>query len=70
VLWILISIRIRICLDPHHFGDLDPHPATTSNKNPNPDPRQSDKLDLEPNPDPHQFADDKPKRTGMEYEPI
>jgi hypothetical protein len=29
------------------------------------DPYQSDMLD--PDPDPHQFADDKPKCTGMEY---
>jgi hypothetical protein len=46
-------------MDPHHFGNLDPHP----------DPHQSDKLDPEPiRILPHQFADDKPK--GMEYEAI
>jgi hypothetical protein len=27
-------------------------------------------MDLEPDLDPHKFADDKPKCTGMEYEPI
>jgi hypothetical protein len=43
-------------MDPHHFGNLDPHP--------DPHPHHSDKL----NPDPHQFADDKPK--CMEYKPI
>jgi hypothetical protein len=26
VLWFRIFIRIRICMDPHHFGNLDPHP--------------------------------------------
>jgi hypothetical protein len=53
VLW------IRIRMDPHHFGNLDPHP------DPNPHQikiririrTQSDKLD--PEPDAHQFADDK-----------
>jgi hypothetical protein len=49
-------------LDPH----LDPHP----HQNKNPDPHQSDKLDPEPDPDPQQFANDKPKCTGTEYEPI
>jgi hypothetical protein len=67
VLW--IRIRIRICLDPRHFGHLDPDPhqikiriRSASNKNQDldshPDQHQSDKLD--PEPDPHQFADDKP----------
>jgi hypothetical protein len=52
VLWIRIRIRIRI--DPHHFGKLVPHP----------DPHQIDLLD----PDPHKVSDDKPQ--SMEYEPI
>jgi hypothetical protein len=58
VLW------IRIRKDPHHFGNLDPHP----------DPHQikiriSIKIyKLDPEPDPHQYADVKPK--CMEYEPI
>jgi hypothetical protein len=43
-------------MDPHHFGNIDPHP----------DPHQRDKLD--PEPDPHQFTDVKPK--CMEFEPI
>jgi hypothetical protein len=56
-------------MDPHHFGNLDPHPDThQTNKNQDPDPRRSNKLGLEPDPGPRQFADDKPK--GMEYEPI
>ncbi len=49
--------------DPHHFGNLDPHP----------DPHTHQikfriririkiyKLHQEPDPDPHQFADVKPK---------
>jgi hypothetical protein len=44
------AVCIRIGMDLHHFGNLDPHS----------DPHQSDKLELDP--DPHQFADDKPKR--------
>jgi hypothetical protein len=59
---------IRIRKNPHHFGNLDPHPG--------PHPHQIKiwirikicKLDPEPDPDPHQFADVKPK--CMEYEPI
>jgi hypothetical protein len=41
---------------------MDPHQIERQD----PDPHQSDKLD----PDPHQFANDKPKCTGMQYEPI
>jgi hypothetical protein len=46
VLW----IRIRI--DPHHFGKLDPdpNPHQSGKLNPDPDPHQSEKQD----PDPHQ----------------
>ncbi len=66
---------IRILKDPHHFGNLDPHP----NPHLHPDhPHQRKfriwihikihELDPEPDPDLYQFADDKPK--GMEYEPI
>jgi hypothetical protein len=40
--------------DPHHFGNLDPHPHEIKIRK-----RINDKLD--PEPDPHQFADDKPK---------
>jgi hypothetical protein len=47
-------------MDPHHFGNLDPHSA--SNKNLNPDSQQNDK------PDPHQFADD--KLNCLDYELI
>jgi len=47
-------------MDPHHFGNLDPHPdphphqmkimiGSASNKNQYPDTHQDDKLD----PDPH-----------------
>jgi len=54
LLW--IHIRIRIQMDPHHFGNLDPHPDSHPHQYKNQDP------------DPYQFADDKPKR--MEYEPI
>jgi hypothetical protein len=53
-------------VDPHHFGNLDPHP--------DPHPHQMKirsriknfKLDPEPDPDPHQFADVKPN--CMEFE--
>jgi hypothetical protein len=56
VLW----IRIRVRINPHHFGNLDPHP--------DPHPHQSDKLDAEP--DPHQFANYKPKCLVMSlFEP-
>jgi hypothetical protein len=76
VTWISIRIRITVIMehfsekpmlwirmDPHHFGNLDPHL--------DPHPHQikiririririkSERLDLEP--DSHQFADDKPK---------
>jgi hypothetical protein len=58
-------------MDPHHYGNLDPHPDPHQIKLPIPDPHtdpyQNDKLD--PEADPYQFADDKPKGT-MEYEPI
>jgi hypothetical protein len=53
-------------MDPHHFGNLDPHPDPHPHKMKNPHPDTSDNLDLKP--DPHQFADDKPK--CVEYEPI
>jgi hypothetical protein len=49
VLW------IRIRMDLHHFGNLDPHPDSHPHK------KNQDS-------DPHQFADVKPK--CMEYEPI
>jgi hypothetical protein len=49
-------------MDPHHFGNLDPHLHQIKK----PDPHQSDKLD--PEPDPHKLADDKPK--CMEYKPF
>jgi hypothetical protein len=39
-------------VDPHHFGNLEPHPDS--------DLYQSDKLDPEPDTDSHQLADDKP----------
>ncbi len=62
---------IRIPKDPHHFGNLDPHP----------DPHQIKiriwiririritmyKLYPEPDPDPHQFADVKPKCIDMSF---
>jgi hypothetical protein len=47
-------------MDPHHFGNLDPHPKPHPHQK-NSDLHQSDKLDPEPDPYPHQFADDKPK---------
>ncbi len=64
VLHALLWIRIR--KDPHHFGNLDPHP--------DPHPHQIKiririkiyKLYPEPDPNQHQFADVKPK--CMEYE--
>jgi hypothetical protein len=43
-------------MDPHHFGNLDPHP----------DPHQIDQLD--PEPDPADQFDDKSK--SMEYKPF
>jgi hypothetical protein len=43
-------------MDPHHFGNLDPHPDPHLH----PDSNQSDKLDPEQDPDTHKFADDKP----------
>jgi hypothetical protein len=49
VLW------IRIRMDPHHFGNL----------NPDPHPHQSHKLDPDPNPD--QFADANPKYKEYEH---
>jgi hypothetical protein len=62
VFW--IPIRIRIHKDPHHFGNLDPHP----------DPHQI-KIQIriknfkpDPEPDPDRFSDVRPK--CMEYEPI
>jgi hypothetical protein len=56
-----IGQGIQIHMDPHYFGNLDPHPhqikirIRIKLKNQDPDPHQSDKLD------PPQFADDKPK---------
>jgi hypothetical protein len=47
-------------MDPHHFGNLYPHPDPHQIKIKDPDPHQSNKLDPETRPDPHQFADDKP----------
>jgi hypothetical protein len=45
--------RIRIRMDPHHVGKLDPDPEPLQRKkqNPDPDPHQSEKQD--PDPDPH-----------------
>jgi hypothetical protein len=53
---IKIQIRIRICIK------LKSGSGSAS------DPHQNYKLD--PEPDLPQFADDKPKSVGMEYEPI
>jgi hypothetical protein len=41
-------LRIRILMDPHHFGKLDPDPHHSGRLDP--DPHQSEKQD----PDPHQ----------------
>ena len=46
VLW----VRIRIRMDLHHFGKLDPDPHQTEKLDPDPDSHQSEKQD----PDPHQ----------------
>jgi hypothetical protein len=46
-------------MEPHHYGNLEPHPDPHPHQIINPDPHQNDKLDPEPDPDPHQFADDK-----------
>jgi hypothetical protein len=62
VLW----IRIRICKDPQHFGNLDPHPDLQEIKIRT--RIKINKLDPEPDPDQHHFADVKPK--CVEYEPI
>jgi hypothetical protein len=46
-------------VDPHHFGNLDPHPHQIKIRI-----RFRTKIynvDPEPDPDPHQFADVKPK---------
>jgi hypothetical protein len=50
-------------MDPHHFGNLDPHPDLDPHKKQEQDldPHQYDKLDPDPDPHPHQFTDDKPK---------
>ncbi len=50
-------------MDPHHFGNLDPHPDLNAQKKQeqDPEPHQCDKLDPEPEPHPHKFTDDKPK---------
>jgi hypothetical protein len=31
------QIRIQICMDPHHFGNLDPHPHQSDKPDPGPD---------------------------------
>ncbi len=54
------ALWIRIRKDPHHFGNLDPHPHQIKIRI----RIKIYKLDL----DPHQFADFKPK--CMKYEPI
>jgi hypothetical protein len=50
--------------DPHHFGNLDPHPHQIKSRI----RIKIYKLVPEPDSDPHQFTDVKPK--CMEYEPI
>ncbi len=50
-------------MDPHYFGNLDPHPHQIKIR-----VRIKVIRILKPDPDPHQFADDKIKI--MEYEPI
>jgi hypothetical protein len=54
--------------DPHHFGNLDPHPDPHPHKIRIRIRINIYKLDPEPDPDPYQFADVKPK--CMEYETI
>jgi hypothetical protein len=44
-------MRIRIRMDPHHFGNLDPHPDPHQGEKSYPDPHQGKKSD----PDPHQI---------------
>jgi hypothetical protein len=50
-------LRIRIRIEPHHFGNLDPHQIKIRIR-----------IKRDPETDTHQFADDKSK--CMEYEPI
>jgi hypothetical protein len=50
-------------MDPHHFGNLDPHPHQIKIRI---RIRIEVMLDPESDPHPHQFADDKSKR--IEYE--
>jgi hypothetical protein len=41
VMWILI----RICMEPNHFGKLDPDPHQSERKEPDPDPHQREKVE-------------------------
>jgi hypothetical protein len=62
----MYSIAVNVVdLDPHHFGNLNPHPHQIKIRI---RMHQRDQLNLEPDPDRHQFVYDKPK--CMENEPF
>jgi hypothetical protein len=57
--YFLTVLWIRIRKDPHHFGNLDPHPHQIKIRI---------RIIIYPDPDSHQFADVKPK--CMENKPL